>query len=70
MLKTEIVNEYCKVKNIGVSLLKEAISEIAREGVMSWRVKRCLSKDRICEEIGCMYAPRGIGDVGNINPFA
>lgn len=70
MPKTKIVHGYCKLKNKDVNLLEEAISEMGRSEAMSWRIKKCLSKDRTCEQAGCMYAPRGIGDAGNIDPFA
>jgi len=70
MRKTEIVTNHCKLKNKDVNLMKEGISEIGRDEVMAWRVKKCLFKDRTCEAAGCMYAPRGIGDAGNIDPFA
>ena len=70
MPRTKIVHGYCKLKDKDVNLLKEAISEMGRNGVMSWSVRKCLYKDKACEEAGCMYAPRGIGNVGNVDPFA
>lgn len=49
--------------------MKEAMSELGRKEIMSWRVKKCLDRDRTCAEIECIYAPRGIGDVGIQDPF-
>lgn len=69
MSQTKIVSGHCKIKDKNVNLTKEAISEHGREGIMSWRVKKCLDKDRTCEELGCIYAPRGIGDAGTQDPF-
>lgn len=60
---------YCKLKEKNVNLVKESSSEIGGDRPMSLRLK-CSAKDRSCEEAGCRYAPRGIGDVGNIDPFA
>jgi hypothetical protein len=65
MHKTEIVNEHCNPRDKNVSLVKKAMSEISREGAMSWRIKRCLAKDRNCEKIGCTESreKRNSGDI-------
>lgn len=69
MPQIKIISGHCKIKDKNVNLMKEAISEHGREGVMSWHIKKCLSKDESCGEMNCRYAPRGIGDVGNVDPF-
>lgn len=69
MSKTRISEKLCNIQNKQVRLFEEASSEIGRQGVMEWRIKKCLARDKSCEEKECRYAPRGIGDVGNVDPF-
>lgn len=69
MLKSRISERFCRIKDKQVNLLEEGISEIGRQEVMKWRIKKCLAKDKSCEKVNCKYAPRGIGDVGDTDPF-
>ena len=69
MPKTRVSEKLCNIQDKHVRLLEEAISEIGRQGVMKWRIKKCLARNKSCEERECRYAPRGIGGAGKIDPF-
>lgn len=61
--------KHCSLKNTTVTVLEEAGSEIGGEGIWEWKIRECLSKDKICGDLDCEYVHEGIGNSGTKDPF-
>lgn len=69
MNKTEILSKHCNLQDKVVSVVKEILFEQGRSGILSERIKKCLSKDKSCENKDCKYVSSGIGSSGSLDPF-
>lgn len=70
MVQVKVVRKHCKIRSKKVNLVKEALSAPGKKKGLSWCLKKCLDEDKTCEQRECIYAPKGIGEAGTINPFS
>lgn len=68
--RTRNVTKMCKLRNMEVTVIEEEIRELGNPNSLDWQIKKCLSKQDICEELNCEYAPSGMGCGRDlVNPF-
>jgi len=67
MQETRVIQEYCRLRQIVVSVAEEISPDQGASG--AGRYLKCLNREEVCAELGCKYAS-GICEKEEINdPF-
>ena len=61
---TKIESRHCNFKDKDIRVMLEGTKEIGNPDILSWRVKKCLNKEKDCLKTGCSFC-----EIGGKNPF-